>query len=80
VDSDGSSGAEFEVHFYDVLGVAVLLAEMPAWGIGPDGEEGEVAACAVEGGDVGVEGWDVACVAGVEEEGVRWRGGGGTVD
>jgi hypothetical protein len=80
VDSDGSFCAELEVHVYDVLGVAVLLTEMPAGGVGADGEEGEVTPGAVEGGNVRVEGWDVACVAGMEEEGVRWGCGSWTVD
>ena len=72
--------AQLAVHFHHVLRVAVLLTEMPAWTVGADGEESEFAASAVEGGDGGVEGGDVACVAGVEEE---WAGvgrGGWTVD
>ena len=80
VDADGSLCAEFRVHFYDVLGVAVLLTQVPAGGVGADGKEGKVAAGAVEGSDVRVEGGDVACVAGVEEEGVRRGRRGGAMD
>ena len=68
------------MHFNDVLGIAVLLTEMPAGTVTADGEESEFAAAAVESGDGGVEGGDVACVAGMEEEWVRWGCGSWTVD
>jgi len=43
---------------------------MPAGTVAADGDESEFATPAVESGDGGVEGGDVARVAGVEEEGV----------
>jgi hypothetical protein len=64
--------AQLGVHFNDVFGIAVLLTEMPAGTVTAYGEESEFAATAVESGDGGVEGGDVACVAGVEDEGMGW--------
>jgi len=80
MDSDGSFRSEFKVHVYNVLWVTVLLPEMPARGIGADGEEGQFATPTVDAGYIGVEGGDIACISGVEEERVGGGSRVGTVD
>ena len=58
----------------------MLLPEMPARGLGTDGEEGQFATPTVDLGYIGIEGGDIACVSGVEEERVTGGGRVGTVD
>jgi len=53
---------------------------MPARGIGADGEEGQFATPTVDAGYIGVEGGDIACISGVEEERVGGGSRVGTVD